>query len=1451
MRFVHEGMSLWYGTHDAPAPEGAVQSGSDITITIGVQPTYESNKVDVLYRINQGPIETIAAQWLRHDLPRKAYYFRARFPALNVDDTVDYTAICHCAGRQVPSPEEAKQLVSSFHVVAVGSVESKSVVGSAIKEMSMLKTDGTGGYNTGTISPAVVVHLKDALAMKAELLPQDDDPEYRDYLLSVVVRIASSEVNVASEFGPVSDPFVGATQYLLGRFKQDFTTLDNTLIGANRVPIEVLTAALTQDLGVPATNIPLQGPSVADRQYLDTLIQLSGHSLADLSTRYRIDFSRPDSQQTTRVHENIVTLQRYFRDDPPSAFAITSGGTAVDQRFPVNPFFLYKQEWRLRFLTPFFPENFYAFKTGLFKTPALRATADRLVAIIEGQPDILKLDPSRQYGSAAPADVLARVTTMLVVDNHLRQGHDYFAAQEYGLSQNEYTLAVAGIHELAGQLIMYLQDNPNPPIAPSTFGFFPDVSKDADTFRRSLDPTDVNLHPANVIGTRLGLSNIPGGSGQWIDVKNKIIPDTMPYRAALLDYLEKRYDHREVMPITSPQELDDLENLNVITGWTPADVITSGAVPDKNSYQSLLVSLWDLHDQLVSLIPHVMFLLLPVCLGDVAAAQGDFVGALKQYARVAKEHLLRANLLTNPPPDSLPTDLDLSWFPRTGDLPWSWTVGDFAPTLWLDGTDYPYLNVFCEGHFIMLRLGAVYLTWADQLYRSDDEADVYRARELFKAIVAQYTPRGIFGGIPLPKKPHPVPSDLGLPEVNVLNLPSGTTSLPWPSQGDWFRLLNNALSGPNSAITAQETIAQIGITQIDAGLNYYGYSDLLVPTLRYEALVSTAKSFAALAKQAEEDWISFTNQAEAAQLNQIQARFAADIAAKRVDIEKQQVLAANDYVTQAQIQVKHVQDLITKKNKEINDHNSFCGQLSDFVGGIFSTVSKAPKGLTDYVGQDVSAAYSGGEASSSAWAGLGATGAIIGAGILMGVTLSSMADQANARTSDLNDLQNVQLTSANANLDAKLHEFAIAQLQQIIASLQAQATQEVYRFGLLRTLNAETWAYMAATIREILKRYLNLATQTAWLAERALSYEQDRDVRVIRFDYYQAGNRNLLGADALQSDLAQLEGERLAGFRETQPIKWTVSLSRDFPLAFGQLLTTGSCIFKTSSTPLELAYPGSFAHRIRAVEVVAFVPIGQVPRGVLTNPGLSVIQEEELGNTHLLMRDFDAFFLSDFTLKDDMVIYALPSEGLLAFEGSGIDTFWELRLSPAVNSASLALLTDVMLTFRLNARFSDTRRAQLAEAAPKISRSMIFPAKEHFPDAFQQFISRGNDLTFDITTDMLPVTETARTVTNVAVFFGGTNLPVITGQLSSTARPTGAKFKTDGGGLAHSNHLPPPAATVINPPPSTLDVMATGAPDQQWTVSISAGANPHFDRATIGDVWLGIEYSAQPQFPKS
>ena len=95
----HDGITLWYGTADAPAPAETVPAGRPVSVTIAARPVDSSNRIELRYRVNDASETTVLATWLRTDPGHDAHYFRANLPAFQPGDTVDYAIVCRRAGR--------------------------------------------------------------------------------------------------------------------------------------------------------------------------------------------------------------------------------------------------------------------------------------------------------------------------------------------------------------------------------------------------------------------------------------------------------------------------------------------------------------------------------------------------------------------------------------------------------------------------------------------------------------------------------------------------------------------------------------------------------------------------------------------------------------------------------------------------------------------------------------------------------------------------------------------------------------------------------------------------------------------------------------------------------------------------------------------------------------------------------------------------------------------------------------------------------------------------------------------------------------------------------------------------------------------------------------------------------------------------------------------------------
>ncbi len=82
MKITHDGLLLWCGTSDAPAPrdDEVVPSGGT-SIVVGVRPPNPTNVVSVRYRVDDGVVQTVPGREVRVDHGNEVQYFAATFPA--------------------------------------------------------------------------------------------------------------------------------------------------------------------------------------------------------------------------------------------------------------------------------------------------------------------------------------------------------------------------------------------------------------------------------------------------------------------------------------------------------------------------------------------------------------------------------------------------------------------------------------------------------------------------------------------------------------------------------------------------------------------------------------------------------------------------------------------------------------------------------------------------------------------------------------------------------------------------------------------------------------------------------------------------------------------------------------------------------------------------------------------------------------------------------------------------------------------------------------------------------------------------------------------------------------------------------------------------------------------------------------------------------------------------
>jgi hypothetical protein len=139
-RFEHDGMSLWWGEKDTPAATKSVEATVSASVIVGVYPPVarpvfqrvyvfpkwksvrvfvptKRCRVRIRYRVNRGTVkEAPAFQVKERYATGPVIHFEGYLPPFKVDDVVQYGIVCRCGSRQVPAPDDADLLPSSFVV---------------------------------------------------------------------------------------------------------------------------------------------------------------------------------------------------------------------------------------------------------------------------------------------------------------------------------------------------------------------------------------------------------------------------------------------------------------------------------------------------------------------------------------------------------------------------------------------------------------------------------------------------------------------------------------------------------------------------------------------------------------------------------------------------------------------------------------------------------------------------------------------------------------------------------------------------------------------------------------------------------------------------------------------------------------------------------------------------------------------------------------------------------------------------------------------------------------------------------------------------------------------------------------------------------------------------------------------------------------------------------------
>jgi len=641
-----------------------------------------------------------------------------------------------------------------------------------------------------------------------------------------------------------------------------------------------------------------------------------------------------------------------------------------------------------------------------------------------------------------------------------------------------------------------------------------------------------------------------------------------------------------------------------------------------------------------------------------------------------------------------------------------------------------------------------------------------------------------------------------------------------------LELADPSASEDNPAIVAILLTALSRVQQIQAGLNFFGFGPDYTPPFSFEYLQNTARYFAQHASETEQRFIQYKSQAENEEFRREQLNQQAEVARQSVILEQRGVAEAQRGADVANASLNYsnvqLQGAIDSKNDFDNVRWELLELAEAEAWANASSVDRDDQVKLTWTGNYYNSDHK-----------------------RRNVVIKELAYE---RTRISHELEANKLDRAIASAQAykavsqaqvgqAQARIAVAQQRVKIAQLQQRQAEENRDFLDMREFGAQLWYELAQQAKRLKQRYLDMATEIAFLMERAYNAETERGLAVIRYDYQSTSSGNLMGADMLMADIDSFTHDHITTTRNKKvPVKKTISLADAFAMQFQSLKTAGRCLFETSFTDFDRDHPGLYLAKIRNVELI-FVGITGATSiaGTLRNIGVSRFRASD-GTVVSRLYPADVMALSQYDIRQDALAFRFNPNDLRLFENNGIDTLWQLELPPGSNDFDYSEILDVQLVLYYDGFFDPSLETQVRAALPvSASASRVFSMRVSYPDELFFLKNQGQaELLFEPIMFPRNQKDLTRLTHTIKIAGAAQNLTL---RLSSDAVGGELVLTTDANGEIRDNVAGSPLATLQNKP--VLD---------HWRLVIRVDDNPQLvqngvlDLSGIEDVLVFGEY---------
>lgn len=613
---------------------------------------------------------------------------------------------------------------------------------------------------------------------------------------------------------------------------------------------------------------------------------------------------------------------------------------------------------------------------------------------------------------------------------------------------------------------------------------------------------------------------------------------------------------------------------------------------------------------------------------------------------------------------------------------------------------YPFINANYEIVKLWTRLAETLLDQGDDAYRAakDNVAAFGTAKAFYEAIVL--TNKTLAAGSVL------------YGDAKFAGIKARVTA---------FLALEDPLASfENPTITTIVLNALTKLQQIQAGFNFFGFAPDYIPPFSFEYLQNTARYFAQHASQTEQRFIQYKSQAENEQFRREQLDQQAEVGRQSVILEERGIAEASRGIDAANASLNYAKTQTQNAKDARTDFNNVSGELAE-LAELEAWANAASVSGDDQMKLNISSEQgfqyfeADGERRDHVIQRLARQRTRISHQLEEG-----RLDRAVTSAQSYEGIASAQIAQAQARL-------AVAQQRVVVAQLQQRNAEENRDFLDMREFGARLWYELAQQAKRITQRYLDMATEIAFLMERAYNAETERGLRVIRYDYQHTQSGNLMGADMLMGDIDYFTFDHITTTKNKKiPVKKTISLADAYPTQFRGLKATGVCMFETLLADFDRAHPGFYLAKIRNVElIIAGVTGATSIAGTLRNVGLSRFRSAD-GSIKTRHYPADVMALSQYEIRQDALAFRFNPNDLRLFENNGIDTMWQLHLPLDANDFDFEQILDVQLLIYYDGFFDAALENTIKLALPKTdSASRGFSMRLTFPDELFYLKNQG------------------------------------------------------------------------------------------------------------------------------